>query len=185
MGTEENVLQEADRITAGSRHEDYGAAYKEAQRFAQMCEAATGLPIKPEHYHIIMICIKLVRERNRQKRDNLVDIAGYARVGEMFWDEADEIADIQKSIEESGSPSPWLVPGGTMIVPCDGESAVRMGESFLNAQTRLGLKNQAAQRVVEVARDVAGLFQEGATVGAYSPEAQELADAVGVLNELR
>lgn len=98
-----NILNEADRLTGqgGDRRTDYPTPYQEAERMAHVIEAITGHPFKPEHWHLVMAGLKLVREGNRHKRDNLTDIAGYARCVEMYWDDADEVADIRKAIEES------------------------------------------------------------------------------------
>ncbi len=43
-----------------------------------------------------MIGLKLVRETNKPQRDNLVDIAGYARVLEMTQDSKMGLAEIAK-----------------------------------------------------------------------------------------
>jgi hypothetical protein len=82
-----NVLEEALALTNGDRRADYGSAYDDAVRFAQMASAATGLKVEPQHFAVMMICAKLSREYNKHKHDNLVDIAGYARVLEMIWED--------------------------------------------------------------------------------------------------
>ena len=99
----EMILQEAQRITGGSgeRRRDYGSPLQDAERVAQMASAITGLAIKAEHVPLIMIAVKLSRQSNAPKRDNLVDIAGYARVAEIPWDEKDEVSDAEKAIAEA------------------------------------------------------------------------------------
>lgn len=101
----ENVLEEALRITGGSgeRRRDYGSALADAERVAQIASAITGFPIKAEHIPLIMVAVKLSRQVNRPKRDNLVDIAGYARVAELLWEEYDEVSDVRQKIHEAGS----------------------------------------------------------------------------------
>jgi hypothetical protein len=83
----ENILQEAERLTGGDRAKAYGEALPQAERFAQIASAITGCEIKPEHFPLLMIAVKLSREAGAHKRDNLVDIAGYARVAEKLRDE--------------------------------------------------------------------------------------------------
>jgi len=85
----ENVLREADRLTGADRADAYGPALPQAERFAAIASAVTGCDIKPEHFPLLMIAVKLSRESHGHKRDNLVDIAGYARVAEQIRDELD------------------------------------------------------------------------------------------------
>jgi hypothetical protein len=79
---EETVLQEAERLLSSDREESYGPAPADAARFAAIAAAATGLDIRPEHYPVLMICVKLARQGHAHKRDNLVDIAGYASIAQ-------------------------------------------------------------------------------------------------------
>lgn len=74
------LLDEANELIHGERAEAYGSALENAQAWAQMFSAATGLDVKPEHYPVSQVCTKLVRERHKTKRDNWRDIAGYAGV---------------------------------------------------------------------------------------------------------
>jgi hypothetical protein len=80
----ENVLEEALRITnaEGDRRQDYGSPLDDAARVAHIVSAITGATMRPEQVPLMMIAVKLSRQINRPKRDNLVDIAGWARVAE-------------------------------------------------------------------------------------------------------
>jgi hypothetical protein len=104
----ENVLEEALRITSGDRARAYGDALADARRFAQIASAVTGLDVRPHHFPLMMCAVKLSRASQAQggfHRDSWVDLAGYARVAEKVFDrqcEEDDIADVQKSIRESG-----------------------------------------------------------------------------------
>jgi hypothetical protein len=80
----ENVLQEADRLTDQDRYDAYGPGPEDAERFAEIASAITGLEIEPEHYPLLMIAVKLSRQAHRYKRDNLVDIAGYCKLAEQI-----------------------------------------------------------------------------------------------------
>lgn len=88
----ETVLAEATRIVNGPRAQDYGKAIDDATRWSMAMNAVfepvftrrqmKGHPFfLPADYAIVMLLTKINREMNRHKRDNFVDIAGYAQVG--------------------------------------------------------------------------------------------------------
>jgi len=83
----ESICQEAHRLTNGDRNADYGHPLDDFSHAAGIINAVLGLEIMPEDIPTIMICIKLARQENRHKRDNLVDIAGYANTAQMLRDE--------------------------------------------------------------------------------------------------
>lgn len=76
----EDILHEAFRITGGDRNDDYGDPATEFEKVAKMWSVIIGAPVEMRHVPMCMIALKLVREGNRPKRDNAVDISGYARV---------------------------------------------------------------------------------------------------------
>lgn len=80
------VLEDAADAIDGPRAEAYGDPYDTAVRFARIASAVTGLDIKPRHMAELMLCVKLARIKTTTKfhRDTWVDIAGYARVGEII-----------------------------------------------------------------------------------------------------
>jgi hypothetical protein len=97
------ILEEATRITAADRREKYGHPFDDAQRFSQIASAATGLEILPRHLPVIMIALKLSRMfQSPYYRDNMVDIAGYARVLEMIFEEEAVREEIHQKIKEAG-----------------------------------------------------------------------------------
>lgn len=79
-----NVLQEADWITSVDRQKDYGHPRDDFGRTAQIWSAILGIPITAEQVGLCMIGVKLARQVHRPKRDNLIDVAGYARTLEML-----------------------------------------------------------------------------------------------------
>lgn len=83
-----NVLEEANKLTAGDRQDTYGAPGSNAERWAMIASAATGLPLQAADYPVVMIAAKLARVRPGADwhRDTWVDVAGYARVAEMIED---------------------------------------------------------------------------------------------------
>jgi len=76
---EEDILEEALRITKGDRNALYGPPDQDFQRTAAMWSAMKGVKFEAREVALFMIALKLSRETHQKKRDNPVDIAGYAR----------------------------------------------------------------------------------------------------------
>ena len=89
LGDSESVLDEAKRITATTRHGDYGHPADDFARTARMWSGILanklrdGEQVTAMDVPLCMIAVKLARQAHRHKRDNLVDIAGYARTAAM------------------------------------------------------------------------------------------------------
>lgn len=75
----EGVLEEAIRITSGDRQASYGPPDQDFRRTAAMWSAIKGVDFEPREVALFMIALKLSRETHQRKRDNAVDIAGYAK----------------------------------------------------------------------------------------------------------
>lgn len=73
-----SVLLDAEEIINGPRQSDYGHPFDNFSQTAKLWSAAFGFEFTAEQVAIAMILVKVSRETNRPKRDNLVDIAGYA-----------------------------------------------------------------------------------------------------------
>jgi hypothetical protein len=93
--TDESVLEEAARIVAGDRAEAYGSPADHFARvgraWSAILEAHCGYPVDdlpPRIVGLMMISFKVDREANRSRRDNLVDIAGYAECVAATLEEA-------------------------------------------------------------------------------------------------
>jgi hypothetical protein len=80
---EEDILEEAMRITKGDRQAAYGPPDQDFQRTAAIWSALKGVEFEPREVALFMIALKLSRETHQRKRDNWVDIAGYARCGHL------------------------------------------------------------------------------------------------------
>lgn len=90
---EETICQEADRLVAVDRGKDYGHPLEDFSRTGSLWgpilsdwakETNGDDPISAELVGLCMIALKISREINRPKRDNRVDIAGYAKCLEMI-----------------------------------------------------------------------------------------------------
>ena len=84
----EDVLEEALRITKGDRQNQYGPPDQDFQRTAAMWSALKGVQFTAQDVAAFMIVLKLSRQTHQNKRDNWVDIAGYARCGSLCRKEA-------------------------------------------------------------------------------------------------
>ena len=84
-----SVLDTAKQVTGGPRCTDYGHPADDFAKTAAMWTGiladrlAEGESITAGDVPLCMIAVKLARQAHRHKRDNLVDIAGYARTASM------------------------------------------------------------------------------------------------------
>jgi Domain of unknown function (DUF6378) len=85
----ESILEEAKRIVHGERGENYGHPFEDFSRTAQIWSAILGVEITPEQVALCMVGLKISREVNRPKRDNIVDGAGYFETLDMVKKERD------------------------------------------------------------------------------------------------
>ena len=83
-----NVLEEANEITSGARRKSYGHPRENFDYTAKLWSAYLGFELAGEDVGMLMILLKIAREAHNKKRDNLVDICGYARTLELY-EEAD------------------------------------------------------------------------------------------------
>lgn len=81
--TAEDILEEALRVTRGDRQAQYGPPDQDFTRTALMWSALKGVPFEAREVAMFMVALKLSREVHQRKRDNWVDIAGYARCGSL------------------------------------------------------------------------------------------------------
>lgn len=86
--TQEDILVEALRLTSGDRQATYGPPDQDFRRTAAMWTALFGHAFEPKDVALAMILLKASRQIHQRKRDNWVDMAGYARCGSI----CDEVA---------------------------------------------------------------------------------------------
>jgi len=85
----ESILAEAQRITSTDRQDDYGHPADDFARTALMwtgilaTKLRDGAAVTAMDVPLCMISLKVAREGHKHTRDNLVDIAGYARTAAM------------------------------------------------------------------------------------------------------
>lgn len=87
----ETILEEAQRLVYGQRGDDYGHPLDDFSKTAgainSMFRDKIMVDFTAEDIGLIMVLVKLSRQVNKPKRDNLVDIAGYAGTTEMVIEE--------------------------------------------------------------------------------------------------
>lgn len=80
----ESALQEAQRLVHGARNVDYGHPIDDYTRTGRLWGAILGIgDIDPRICCLMMAAVKISREVNAPKRDNRVDLAGYAECAQM------------------------------------------------------------------------------------------------------
>jgi hypothetical protein len=83
----ETILQEAQRLVHGDRQADYGHPLDDFSRTAKMWSAILGHAVTAEQVGLCMVAVKISRQCNHPKRDNMTDAAGYAATVQMCVDE--------------------------------------------------------------------------------------------------
>lgn len=78
---------EAETIVNGARQADYGHPLDDFSKTAQIWSAILGIDITPEEVALCMVGVKISREVNKPKRDNIVDAHGYLMTYAMVQDE--------------------------------------------------------------------------------------------------
>lgn len=77
-------LEYAQKLVHGDRQANYGHPIKDFTKVANLWNAIfPHWKARPQDVPLAMICIKLSREEEKHKTDNLTDIAGYAETCEM------------------------------------------------------------------------------------------------------
>ena len=84
-----NVLESASKLVAGDRNRDYGSIEKNFKSVATMWEIILGAQVRPDQVALCMVALKLCRQSNKHKRDNLVDMASYAGIAGQILGEGD------------------------------------------------------------------------------------------------
>lgn len=79
-----NVLLEAQKIVNGKRQEDYGDRKQSFARIAKLWSSYLNIDVSSQDVVNMMILLKVSRAKTSFKRDNLIDIAGYAYCSELI-----------------------------------------------------------------------------------------------------
>lgn len=85
-----DILNTALKLTTKDRHEDYGDCNIEFEKTAKVWSELFNTKITPTQVILAMIALKCIRQVFKNKRDNWVDIAGYARLGDLVTKEKND-----------------------------------------------------------------------------------------------
>lgn len=85
----ETILDEAKGLVHGARRATYDHPLDNHERIAKIWSGILGVDITAEQAAMCMVGVKLSREAFKPKRDNVVDLAGYALV---LWEIREERA---------------------------------------------------------------------------------------------
>jgi hypothetical protein len=83
---ERSILDEAKDIRSNSRQSDYGDAVVNFENISKMASLITGKELSPYDCVAVQIAVKLCRQGFHKKRDNMVDLAGYADIMQLIVD---------------------------------------------------------------------------------------------------
>jgi hypothetical protein len=104
----QTILDEAKSAVLGSRHNDYGSCYPLYRKMADVLNALFAHKLKTDEgctftapdMAIIQIVLKICREQYKSKRDNRVDIAGYAEVLDEIQQDIDRMFGGKNAIQD-------------------------------------------------------------------------------------
>ena len=77
----EEILQEAETLINGDRAKDYGDAYVNHKRIADMWSVVFGKEVTVRQVILCMIAMKVARLVHDSKEDSWVEVCGYAALG--------------------------------------------------------------------------------------------------------
>lgn len=87
---EESILNEAIKIRNGERNADYGDAIINMKRITNILNTIQNKQFDEIDVCNVMIAVKLGRELHNHKRDNLVDLCGYADILNILHENKNE-----------------------------------------------------------------------------------------------
>lgn len=85
----QEVLNEAGRLIASDREQQYGKASDNFGRIADMWSAYLGQRVRKSDVAAMMALLKIARLANGHKDDSWIDLAGYAGLGAELSEEDD------------------------------------------------------------------------------------------------
>lgn len=104
--SDDSILTEADRLVSADRQMDYGHPFEDFGRTAQMWSAILGVEVTRTQVAQCMVAVKLSRlSATPNHRDSWVDVAGYAKCGDIVSDiEAQPDHELSKPDHELSKP---------------------------------------------------------------------------------
>ena len=83
--TREDILKSAIGLINGDRAKDYGDAYDNHKRIAELWSVVFGIKVTTQQVVLCLILLKVARLiYSPSKKDSWIDIAGYSGIGGEF-----------------------------------------------------------------------------------------------------
>jgi len=86
-----NILEKANELVNGDRNDAYGHPHEDFSRTARLWSVILDTDVTAEQAALCMAALKISRQCNKPKEDNMVDLAGYAQVVQMIVEYEDDI----------------------------------------------------------------------------------------------
>lgn len=83
-----SILEQAQELVNKDRKKQYGNPVKAWRRIAKTASLLTGHNLTPADCIKVLMATKLIREQHSHKRDNLVDLCGYADILQQIHEKA-------------------------------------------------------------------------------------------------
>ena len=80
MTKREDILKEAEQLVNGERAKEYGDAYVNHKRIADMWSVIFEKEVTVRQVILCMIAVKMSRLMHETKKDSWVDICGYSAI---------------------------------------------------------------------------------------------------------
>lgn len=104
-----NILQEAENAVYGDREADYGSVLENFTTVAKLWSVVAKVELTPEQVGLMMVQLKVARQMNKAKRDNLVDGAGYFATLEKMEEERKGTTDKPDNTRQALDKFPSLI----------------------------------------------------------------------------
>ena len=105
------AIDEAKGLIYNDRNDQYGSIEEEARKLAQGWSVILGCDVPPEKTLLCMAWLKIVRQAHKHKKDNVVDLIGYAQLLDDLMDSEEEDNCCHKCVN-------WVTPTALCFV-CD------------------------------------------------------------------
>jgi hypothetical protein len=71
------IIEEAKQVVDGPRKSDYGPPKESFGKIAKVWSVILGIEVEPRKVGLCLMGLKIVRDSNKAKRDNLRDTVGF------------------------------------------------------------------------------------------------------------
>ena len=80
----ESILDTAKKLITDDRRKEYGDVKESFEEVASLWSVYLGTEVEAKDVAMMMVMLKIQREKHKHKPDNLVDICGYAALASQL-----------------------------------------------------------------------------------------------------